>query len=171
MTIFLVIGLVGVALAAIALFFGDVLGGFDFDLGVLDSDIFSTAAVAGFLGALGFAGAAALYLTGIVVLAVAVGIAAGVLFGWGAVKFSRFLKHGERSDAFSINSVVGSDAIVVTDIPAEGYGEIRLSVRGHVTKLAARSPYPIPSGTTVWVSGVLSPTAVEVSPTNPELGT
>lgn len=169
MTIFLVIGAIGIGILLFSLILGDLLGHFDLDLGVLDSDLFSTASIAGFLGALGFGGAATLQITNLLWLALVVGVCAGVAFGWGAVKLSRFLKGSERSDAFSTQHLVGSDAIVITDIPADGYGEIRLSIRGHVTKLNASAPHAIPAGTEVWVSGVLSPTAVEVSPTIPEL--
>lgn len=167
MTIFLVVGGLGIALLLVSLIVGDVLG--DLDLGMLDSDLFSTAAVAGFLGAFGFAGAATLSVTTVPLLAILVGLAAGVLFAWGAVRLSRFLKQGERSDAFNVAHVVGSEAMVITDIPEGGYGEIKLNIRGHVTKLNARATFPIAAGTTVWISGVVSPTAVEVSPTIPEL--
>jgi len=33
----------------------------------------------------------------------------------------------------------------------------------------AKSAVPMDAGSQVWVSGILSPTAVEVTPTNPEL--
>ncbi|MDO4784251.1 MAG: hypothetical protein Q3997_04100 [Propionibacteriaceae bacterium] len=169
MTTFLVIGGLGIALLLVSLVLGDVLGDLDVDMPLLDSDLFSTASLAGFLGALGFAGAATLHLTEIMVLAIAVGIVAGLGFAWGAIKLSHFLKRGELSDAYTTHSLIGADALVITDIPAGGFGEIRLSVRGHVTKLNARALEDLPTGTEVWISGVVSPTAVEVSPTMPEL--
>ena len=169
MTIFLVIGGLGIALLVLSLVLGDIFGDLDMDVPLLDSDLFSTASIAGFLGALGFSGAATLHLSGIVVLAVAVGVVVGLGFGWAAIKLSRFLKRGELSDAYTTGSLIGADAFVITDIPAGGFGEIRLSVRGHITKLNARAAEAIPVGTAVWISGVVSPTAVEVSPTTPEL--
>lgn len=167
MTFFLVVGGVGIVLLLIALVLGDIFGGHE--LGILDSDVFSTAAVAGFLGAFGFGGAATLSIVGVTFIAVLVGIALGLAFGWGAVKLTRAFKSAEKSDAFSTNQLIGADAVVITDIPADGYGEIRLSARGHVTKLNARAETPIPAGSRVWVSGVLTATAVEVTLTFPEI--
>jgi len=60
--------------------------------------------------------------------------------------------------------VGGAVARVIPDIPEGGFGEIRIGTH----KRAARAELPIPAGTPVWVSGVLSPTAVEVRPTADE---
>lgn len=169
MTVFLILGLVGIALLAVALIFGDVLG--DFDVPLLDSDVFSTAALAGFVGAFGFAGAAALEITGLAWVASIVGVVFGSAFAWFALRLSRALKRHEHSLSFDTNSLIGVDAKVITDIPAGGMGEIHLSAAGQIIKLSAASPIALAAGTQVWVSGVVSPTAVEVSPSHPELGT
>ncbi len=51
---------------------------------------------------------------------------------------------------------------MITAIPEAGYGEVRLVAGGHVRKFSARADRPIETGTEVWVSAVVSPTAVEV---------
>ena len=57
-------------------------------------------------------------------------------------------------------------SVALGAIPADGYGEITLSVAGHVRKFSAKSALPVEAGTEVWVSGILSPTAVEVTQTS-----
>ena len=98
MTLFLIIGAVGLALVVVALLIGDVLDG-ALHLDVLDSDLFSISSLAAFVGAFGF-------------------------------------------------------------------GEITLSVAGHVRKFSAKSALPVEAGAEVWVSGIVSPTAVEVTQTS-----
>lgn len=164
----LLMGLIGVGLLAVTLIFGDVFG--DSDLQLFDSDVFSTAALAGFVGAFGFAGAATLQLTGIGLLASLVGLLCGSAFAWLAVRLSRFLKAGEQSSSFETETLIGTDAKVITDIPAEGFGEVHLTAAGQTLKITAAAEVPLPAGTRVWVSGVISPTAVQVSPSHPELG-
>lgn len=73
MTLFLVIGVVGVALVLVSLIFGDLLEIAADGLGAL----FSAEVLGAFLGALGFAGAITLSLTDSVVAAAAAGAATG----------------------------------------------------------------------------------------------
>ena len=54
---------------------------------------------------------------------------------------------------------------MICDIPAEGMGEIRVLQAGHMTKLYARAPEPLPAGTQVTITDVLSATSVKVIPT------
>ena len=89
----------------------------------------------------------------------------GSLAGWGAVTLTRFLKRAETGQALRNDHLSGAEAHVITDIPEDGFGEIRIGTY----KRAARAELPIPAGTPVWVSGVLSPTAVEVRPSVNEL--
>ena len=55
-------------------------------------------------------------------------------------------------------------------VPTEN-GEITISVGGHVRKISAKSPVALSAGDELWVSSILSPTAVEVTSTatHPEL--
>ncbi|SHI94185.1 hypothetical protein SAMN02745244_01385 [Tessaracoccus bendigoensis DSM 12906] len=168
MTAFLIIGGVGVALVLLALLVGDVLDGV-FDVDVLGGDLFSMTSIAAFVGAFGFGGALGLAIFGNPVPAVIVGLIVGALAAWGAIALTRALKRGENAATFRSDSMIGYSGRVITAIPAVGYGEIRISVGGHVRKLSARSALPVDAGQEVWVSAILSPTAVEVTPTTPEL--
>lgn len=161
-TVFLVLGVVGVVLMAVALIFGDLFDGLG--LSFLDTDFFSTAAIAGFLGAFGFVGAGVHEVTGLGIVSIPAGLAVGVLFAWGALRLTKVLKRGERSESWNEQNMIGTDATVVTPIPADGFGEVTLNVRGQVMKLNARSELALEAGTKVWVSGVVSATAVQVSP-------
>lgn len=168
MTTFLIIGAVGVALVVLALIIGDLLDGL-FHLDVLGGDLFSFSSISAFIGSFGFGGALGLALTGSPLAAVLIGVIIGSLATWGAVALTKALKSGENDAGFRSESMIGHPGVVITAIPEAGYGEIRLSVGGHVRKLSAKSAQPVASGQEVWVSSILSPTAVEVTPTTPEL--
>lgn len=164
MTTFFIIGGVGVALVLVTLVVGDLLDGV-LHLDALDSDLFSISSLAAFIGAFGFGGALGLALLDNMVLAVIVGAIIGALAAWTAVWATRKLKSDDGA-SFKSDSMIGHPARVITAIPADGYGEIRINVAGHVRKYSARSPIAIDAGDEVWVSAVVSPTAVEVTPTS-----
>ena len=165
MTAFLIIGAVGVVLVVVALLIGDVLDG-AFHLDALDSDLFSLSSLAAFVGAFGFGGALGLAVIDHVAFAVVVGLVVGALAAWLAIKLTRVLKADDSAVSFRSDSMIGHAGRVITAIPADGYGEITLSVAGHVRKFSAKSALPVEAGTEVWVSGILSPTAVEVTQTS-----
>lgn len=161
MTGFLVIGALGVVLLVVALVLGDVLdGAFE----GLSAGFFSTEALAGFLGALGFGGAIALSLTGSTSLAVVIGLVLGVLLGALAARASRFLHGDGGTDTVRTSDLLEKMGSVVDAIPDDGYGVVQLSVGGHITRLNARSSTALPAGTRVSVTEVISPTAVRVEP-------
>jgi membrane-bound ClpP family serine protease len=164
-TAFLIIGAVGVVLVVVALLIGDVLDG-AFHLDALDSDLFSLSSLAAFVGAFGFGGALGLAVIDHVAFAVVVGLVVGALAAWLAIKLTRVLKADDSAVSFRSDSMIGHAGRVITAIPADGYGEITLSVAGHVRKFSAKSALPVEAGTEVWVSGILSPTAVEVTQTS-----
>jgi len=159
-TPFLIIGAIGIVLAVVALVVGDVLDGV-LQLDALDSDLFSISSISAFVGAFGFGGALGLSLVDNMAVAVASGVVIGAAAAWGAVWLTRKLKHDARH-TFRSDSLVGAPARVITAIPEAGYGEVRLVAGGHVRKFSARADRPIETGTEVWVSAVVSPTAVEV---------
>lgn len=163
MSIFLFLGFAGLILAAIAVVAGDVVDGL-FNLDFLDSDLFSLSALSAFVGAFGFGGALALNLTGLYLIAVIAGIAAGGLAAWGAISLTRWLKSSESSNTLKSESLIGASGKVITEIPADGFGEIRLDFAGHIIKRSARAQQPIATGEEVWVAEILSPTAVLVAP-------
>lgn len=161
MTVFLVVGALGVALLLIALVFGDVLEGV-FD-GV-SGGLFSTEALAGFLGALGFGGAIALETTGSSALAAAIGLALGVVLGALAGWASKALHGSGDAEVVRTSDMLERVGTVVDAIPEGGMGVVTVTSGGHLTRLNARSSVAVPVGTTITVTSVLSPTSVQVEP-------
>ena len=161
MTVFLIIGIIGLVIVGASLLFGEALEGL-FDLDFLGGDLFSVASIAAFLGAFGFGGVISLSIVDVTWIAAVVGVLAGGTAAWGATALTRWLKRGENAATFRSDSLVGANARVITAIPEDGYGEVRVFVGGTSRKRAARGQMAIPSGTEVWVSNILSPTAVEV---------
>ena len=162
MLAFLIIGGIGVVLLLVSLVVGDLLGsvldvfggGADWLLG----------AVAGFLGAFGFAGAIILGSTDVMLFAVLGGLVAGLVIGALAAVATRYLQRDDADSTVRTAALVGLNGIVINDIPAQGYGEISVVVAGHLTKLNARCPEPLPAGHAVIIDAVLSPTSVSVVP-------
>lgn len=161
MTAFFVIGLAGLALLVVSLIAGEVVEGLFDSLG---GEWLSGAGLAGFFGAFGFAGALAYDLSDSLAIAVVVGLGAGVLIGFLVAAGTRFLQRGGDDSTVRTASLVGRAGSVATPVPADGYGEITLVAAGHITRLNARSRAPIPAGTSVTITQVLSATAVMVEP-------
>lgn len=165
MTTFLIIGAVGVALLLVALVIGDVLDGvLGSAEGVFDSDVFSTAGLAGLVGGFGFGGAIGLGASGLVPVGVLTGLVLGVALAYGSTRLTRVLRRQGSSNTVRTDSLVGAEASVITAIPADGYGRIRLSHNGHLLTVSARAATDIAAGERVWISEVLTPTAVGVRP-------
>ncbi|MGA4507673.1 NfeD family protein [Propionibacteriaceae bacterium G1746] len=162
---FLVIGTVGLVVLVVAVLIGEF-----FDVpghgGPLDSDVLSLASISAFIGAFGFGGAIAQQAAGTLWVSVPVGIAMGLLFSWFTIWFTRKIKNLRTDEVVRTSALVGHEARVLTAIPADGYGEITLSVSGHLVKYSAKAAIPVEAGQRVWISNVLSATAVEVSPTD-----
>jgi membrane protein implicated in regulation of membrane protease activity len=164
MTWFLGLGITGVALLALSLIFDGMLEG-TFD-GVLDGFLegwLSLPVVAGFTAMTGFGGAIALGtgLTG-AAGATGVGAVAGVATGWLTYRFSRALMRDQTAVTPTRDHLVGTTGKVVTDIPADGFGEVLLRLAGQPLKCAARSAEPLARGTEVWVEAVPAGTSVVV---------
>ena len=159
MTWFLVIGGIGVVLLLVSLVGGDVLDGVD-----LGGDLFSGAALAGFLGAFGFAGALAAGATDDTGIGIVVGLVSGVVVG-GLVGYAtaRLRRGGDEATVRS-SDLPGQHGTVISAIPEGGLGEVSIVVAGHITKLNARAATALPSGSPVTVSAVLSATSVMVQP-------
>ncbi|MGY1740494.1 MULTISPECIES: NfeD family protein [unclassified Blastococcus] len=170
-TTFLVVGGIGVVLLVISLVVGEI-GHLAFDA---DGGPFSLEAVAALLGGVGFGGAAALALLpetlatgGAVVIALLVGLALAVPLAWGAIRLSRALRDMPTTETLTRHHLAGTQGVVVSAIPAAGFGEVRLGLAGQSIKYAARSDVPLPAGTPVYVVEVLSETAVHVVSTAPD---
>lgn len=174
MTTFLVIGGIGVVLMVVTLVLGEILDGlleFDFAAG-LESDVFSTGGIAGLLGGVGFGGVIGLSISNSMIIAIVVGIVVGLLLAFMAGRLTGWLRRQSSAGTHSTQSLVGVEAQVLTAIPADGYGQIRVRRSGHTYTLNAKSSLPLEQGTRVWIAGVLSATSVEVRPVdlvgNPE---
>lgn len=163
MTVFLAIGAVGIVLLLFSLIVGEHLNGIFDALG--GGDWFTGSSMAAFLGALGFGGAIVRTLTGSTALAVLGGVILGVAFGaliaWGMIR----LRLTDTGGAMTTNDLLNAHGHVLSDIPAGGFGEVRVTRQGQMMKLNAKSAIPIATGTQITVTEVLSATAVVVEPT------
>ena len=166
MTTFLVIGLVGLALVGVSLILGDLFDGV-FD--ALAGDVFSSAVIGGFVSAFGFGAA---FMQGIgspAVVSVPVGIGAGLVVGWLAWWLTKLVKDGGSDGTLTADDALGRSGRVITAIPADGFGAVRLMIGGHSVQLNAKSEAPVEPGAEVHVTRILSPTAVLVAPVWNEL--
>ncbi|WP_051218072.1 NfeD family protein [Nocardioides insulae] len=172
MTVFMIIGLVGLGILLVSLIAGDLLDGV-FD--ALSADWFSSAALGGFVAALGFGGGIADALGAPPLVTGAVGVAAGAVAAWFALWLTRLLKGDTGEGTTKPEQSLGHDATVLTAIPAEGFGIVRVRIGGHSVQYNAKldpsqtDGSAIEPGTPVYVTGVLSPTAVTVAPSWREL--
>jgi membrane-bound ClpP family serine protease len=166
LTTFLVIGLVGLALVGISLVLGDL---FDGVLDALAGDVFSSAVIGGFVSAFGFGAALMQGLGAAAVVAVPVGIGAGLVVGWFAWWLTRLVKDGGSDATLTPEDALGRSGRVITSIPTDGYGTVRLMIGGHSVQLNAKAEAPVEPGTEVHVTEILSPTAVLVAPVWNEL--
>ncbi len=169
-TAFLAVGGVGLAVLLLAL----VLGEFA-DLGHADADgPFSLPAMAAFVGGIGFGGAAVTALlpglpgVATVLIALAGGLVVAVPLAAAAVRLSAGLRDMPTEPTLTSSHLLGAQGVVVSRVPADGLGEVRLSVAGQQLKYHARSDVPLPAGTPVYVVDTPTETSVHVVSTAPE---
>ncbi|WP_448610769.1 hypothetical protein [Geodermatophilus sp. URMC 60] len=167
--VFLVVGALGLGVLMLSLAVGEVG-----DLGDADGP-FSVPALAALLGGVGFGGAAAAVLlpqplpdAGRALLALLAGLVLAVPLAWAAVRLSRGLRDMPTAETLTRHHLVGTQGVVVSDVPSAGYGEVRLVVAGQQLKYAARSDTALRAGTPVYVVETLSETAVRVVSTAPD---
>ncbi|BAL89828.1 hypothetical protein AMIS_46080 [Actinoplanes missouriensis 431] len=165
--VFLVIGGVGLAILAFALLGGEIahLGSFGAD------GLVSLEAVAGFLGALGFAGAITVELLdartpGLIAASALVALIAAFVAAWLALRFSRAARDMPTDATPTRAHLVGTMGVVVTAVPAGGgYGEVRVRLGGQPVKLNARAEQALPAGTPIFVVEAPTDTSVVVEAT------
>ncbi len=138
-----------------------------FDLG---SPWLSLPVVAAFLAAFGFVAGAAAESVGLVV-ALAAGAAAGVLFGFVAVKLSTAAMNMPTDPTDAASDLLASFGRIVTPTAPDRYGEVLLQRPSGPVKVACTADSPLPVGTEVVVVDVRSSTLVVVEPfdAHPEL--
>jgi membrane protein implicated in regulation of membrane protease activity len=163
-SVFVVVGLIGVVIVVGSLLFGDFLDGL-FDAVDLGSGLVSAPVIGGFLAAFGFGGALAAGALGPGPAAV-VGVAAGLVFGGVAGVLTRALMRMRTDPTPRSDDLVGRTGVVLTPVSAARYGQVRVAAHGQQLQLAARADEALPSGTRIVVVEVSSPTAVVVTPLN-----
>lgn len=152
-----VVSTVPLLVAVVADGLGDAIDAFD-----IGPDWLSVPAVFAFLGAFGFGTGA--FWGSLGAAALVPGIAAGLLFGWGAVRLVHAAAHMPTDPTETQAGLLGSLGRVVT-APAPGrYGEVLLQRPTGPVKVACTAAAPIPVGTEVVVVDVTSSTLVEVAP-------
>jgi membrane protein implicated in regulation of membrane protease activity len=161
--VFLVIGGVGVAVLALGLIGNELASAVRVDW---FGDA-STEAVAGFLGVFGFVAALVRVVLGsddpgALALAGAIGLVAAIPASLLVVRLSRALRDMPTDDTPRRSDLIGTAGVVVTQIPATGYGEVRVRLAGHPVKLNARADQPLAAGTPVLVVEAPSDTSVVV---------
>jgi hypothetical protein len=168
MTGFIVIGAVGLAVVLASLLLGDILDGlfdaFDLDVG---GGILSAPVLGSFLAAFGFGAALIMFSTGVGATAGALGgLASGAVVGGLALVMMRQLMDMPTDASMDTADLVGATGHVITPVPEGGFGEVTVRHLGSAHKLNARSTSgPIPAGTAVTVTAVLSTSSVLVEAT------
>lgn len=168
MVVFSVVGGLGALVLVLSIVVGDLLPhgaveSLDFTDGYL-----STAALGGFAGAFGLAGAVSVAAGAPTWLAVLAGVLVGLAVGVGAGYLVRTLKNGPEHAAPSGADLVGAAAMVVSAIPEGGFGEVSVTVNGIRRKVSARADRPFATGERVRITHTLSPTAVRVATSSPQ---
>jgi membrane protein implicated in regulation of membrane protease activity len=165
---FLAIGGLGVVVMALGLLGAEMV---HFGHADVDGPV-SVEVVAGFTGAFGFIAAIASELldaatvTG-VLAAGSVGAIGAVPAGYLAWRMTRAARNMRTDPTPNRRDLVGCIGVVITPIPAGGYGEVRVRLGGHPMKLNARADSPVPIGTQVFVIEAPSDTSVIVETTGP----
>lgn len=161
MTVFIVIGVIGLVLLLVSLVFGELFDGLDADAGGL----LSGPVIGAFLAAFGFGGALTMQASdGGMGAGVAGGLGGGVVVGGLAWLIVRTFMRMPTDSSFRSADLVGTPATVITSVPAGGLGEVTLVHLGQITKLSARADQPLTAGTAVIVTAVVSSSSVVVAP-------
>jgi membrane protein implicated in regulation of membrane protease activity len=156
--VFLIIGALGILLAAVAMFGGGLL-----DLG---DGLFSTEALCAFIGGFGFASAAAyeLFADSVGVYGAAgLGVIVAVPLAFLGARLAGRIGDQPTDATPTAEDLVGARGVVVTPVPAGGFGEVRVRIGGQPMKLYARASKPITLGAAVIVTAALSETSVVVA--------
>ena len=151
MLIYATIAFVGFVFLLVMLFVGELFG-HDHDLGMHDGGIehgdgdlgggpsvFSSRIMAAFVTAFGVGGVVARYYNLSHPASSGVGIATGGVMAGLVYQFAKILYSQQASSELQMSRLVGRSAEVTVGIPADGVGQISLSVAGERTEHVARS--------------------------------
>jgi membrane protein implicated in regulation of membrane protease activity len=168
MLIYATIAFVGFVFLLVMLFVGELFG-HDHDLGGHDGGIehgdgdlgggpsvFSSRIMAAFVTAFGVGGVVARYYSLSHPASSGVGIATGALMAGLVYQFAKILYSQQASSELQMTRLVGRSAEVTVAIPAQGVGQISLSIAGERTEHVARAKdgRPVPRGTQVVVTAL-----------------
>jgi membrane protein implicated in regulation of membrane protease activity len=133
------------------------------------SRTYALPAFSGFLGAFGFGGAIAAELsplrgTAAALFAAGVGVLAGVPAAWLAGRFVAAVTDMPTDGTPHSADLVGATGVVISEVPEDGLGQVRVSFAGQPMKFNARSASPLALGVKILVIGVPTPTSVIVAP-------
>src|SRR5690606_23593024 len=95
---------------------------------------------------------------------VGVGTLVAIPAGWVTLRIVRAATTMHTDATPERNDLIGLTGVVVTPIPASGYGEVRVTLGGQPVKLNATADSPIPLATQVFVIAAPSETSVVVEP-------
>lgn len=156
---FLWLGAISTVLLVVAI----VLDGFDdaFDALDLGPGWLSLPVLAAFLGAFGFVTGATIGALG--PLALLIGVAAGVGFGYGAIRLSDAFIDMPTDPTDAAADLLASFGHIVTPPAVGRYGEVLLNRPAGPVKVACLSDEPLPAGAEVIVVDVTSSTLVTVT--------
>lgn len=169
MTVFLVVGGIGLAVLVLSLVLGDV---FDLDVDVDGGGLVSGPVIGGFVAAFGFGGALAMsVIADRIGVGIVAGLAAGVVIGFVTWRLVRALMHMPTDPPVRHEDLLGKSGKVITPIPSGGYGEVMVRHAGQQLKVSARADRPVATATTVVVVEVVSPSSVKVEPESSLFGT
>ena len=157
---FLWLAVVALIVLAVSVVLGGVLDVLPDDLG---PDWLSLPVIAGVVAAFGLAAGAVVGLGGPVLVAVPVGLAAGVGTGWLVARVVAATMRLPTYEPLRHTDLPGRIGRVVTPIGPDQAGEILVQLGGANVKFTARSDLVLAIGTEVVVVQALTPTSVLVT--------
>lgn len=159
-TVFIVIGVIGVAILLLTVLFDDVL-----DAVLPESEWISGPVIGAFLAAFGLFGwgldSGAGASRSVAVLG---GIGGGIVLGYFTYRLARVLWAMPTDATPTTERTVGAEARVVTAIKAGATGEVVLRLGGQPVKYTATADIDVPTGASVVVVAVESNTKLRVEP-------
>ncbi|NUR71946.1 MAG: hypothetical protein HOU81_14090 [Hamadaea sp.] len=157
--LFIIVGAIGLGLLALAMLGGEL---FDFDGA---DTVLSTEVVAAVLAGFGFTAAFVSALPGVdlpLALLAIIGAIGAVPVAYLAWLLTGRARNMPTDATPNRTDLVGRSGLVVTEIRAGGYGEVRVRIGGQQVKLNALADDPIPAGRFVLVVEAPSDTSVKV---------
>ena len=159
MTIFLIIGAIGMLFLLISLIVGDIFEALHIDFGLdasHDFGVFDSRVIAVFLTAFGGFGAIGVQLGLGAIGSTLAGLGGGVIFGGLIALFAKFLTNQQASSSVSADQLVGRAAQVTVAIKPDQIGQITVRVgEERVEKLArAKNGTEIKTGAIVRIESI-----------------